>query len=295
MNKHIKGFRFSKLVVIQSLTSHEVPTGRILGEFISTLDSFVEKNLSFEIQNCLTKDSLVHLLRTYIQEAKESGSYPILHFECHGMAYGEGLALANDENITWPELALLLIDLNVACAFNLFVFFAACDAAYFIEEMNANKPSPVYSIVAPSDKVNPSKLMRAGRIYYSELFSTTNADQALRALKREKLECGQWFGLTAEQWFEEVVTGYVKDYCSAEAITERARCLYQEQKRNGGGASVGSIKRALSRKHSSFVDEYFQKCFFTHDIPKNTERFSDLKRRVERQAKAVLSQPRYKL
>ncbi len=178
MNKRIVGFKFSKLVVIQSLTSNEVPTGKILGEFISTLDSFVEKNISFEIQNCLTKDSLIRLLRTYIQEANENDSYPILHFECHGMAYGEGLALANDENISWAELASLLIELNIACGFNLFVFFAACDAAYFIEEMNAINPSPVYAIVAPSDTVNPGEVMRGGRIYYSTLFSTTNAGDA---------------------------------------------------------------------------------------------------------------------
>lgn len=287
--KRLSPFRYTKVVIIESLGQNDVSTGKILASYLSTLDSFVNQNIPLEILDCPTAQSLRAVLTKLTLEAETLGESPILHFECHGEATGNGLVLANGEMMAWTELAPILVNLNLLTKFNLMIFLAACNAFYFIEEMIASRPSPVYAVVAPSDELNPGEVMSGTRIYYRTLFEIGNAGSALQALKSENLSVGYWFGKTAEEWFEEVLVGYVKAQCSATTVAERARLLYQTQPSKMPRKSVGALKRGLHQEHKTFVQKYFEKCFQTESIPANLDRFDGLRKRVEVRVKHILT------
>jgi len=194
----------------------------------------------------------------------------------------------------WTELAPMLGQLNLATQFNLLLFLAACNAFYFIEEMSAIRPVPVYAIVAPTDTVDPGEVMRGTNIYYRTLFDSGDAGIALNELKNENLSSGYWFGITAEKWFEETLVNYVQTYCSSKDIADRARSLYQTQSHMSPRKSVGALKRGLHREHKEFVEKYFQKCFQTNVIPANVTRFAALRKRVDITVKNILSTHRFR-
>lgn len=289
VTRHLTNFRYTKFVVVESLGTTDVSTGKVLASYVSSLDSFVDQHIPLEIHDCPSAQSLRDVFTKLILDAKEHGGLPILHFECHGDKNGDGLILANGEKMHWIELAPILVNLNLLTKFNLLVFFAACNAFYFIEEMSAIRPSPVYAVVAPSDELNPGEVMSGTRIYYRTLFETRNAGFALQRLKAEYLCVGKWFGKTAEEWFEEVVVNYVRSHCSTKDIAERARSLYQTQSFTMPRKSVGALKRGLRHKHKEFVQKYFQECFLTAKIPANLDRFEALRKRVNVEVANILS------
>lgn len=267
-------------------------TGKILANYVSTLDSFANQQIPLEIHDCPSADSLRYLLAKLMRESQEHSHSPILHFECHGSESGDGLILSNGEEMPWTELAPILADLNLSTEFNLQVFLAACNAFYFIEEMSAIRPSPVYAVIAPSDELNPGEVMRGTRIYYRTLFESGNAGLALQRLKKDNLNVGSWFGKTAEEWFEDVVVNYVVKHCSAKSIAERAHTLYQTQASTAPRKSVGALKRGLHQEHKEFVQKYFREYFLTATIPANLNRFAALLKRVDLKVKTILtSQP----
>lgn len=289
----LANFRFTKFVVIESLESKEVSTGKELGGYISAMDSFKYLQIPLEFHDCPNAQRLREVLTQLTVDAKKLGSSPILHIECHGSDFGDGLVLANGEAIPWSELAPLLEALNLATQFNLLVFLAACNAFYFIEEMSSIRPSPVYAIVAPSDTLDPAEVMRGTRTYYRTLFESGDAGIALNRLKSETLTSGRWFGKTAEEWFEETLVNYVEKHCSTKQIADRARQLYQSQPSINRRRSVGNLKRGLQKAHKDFVEKYFQDCFHTSDVPSNLKRFEALRRRVDARVRGILASRGY--
>jgi hypothetical protein len=288
-------FNFSEVVVIESLGS-QVSTGKVLADYISTLDSFVELGIPISFINCQNANDLRRVFTTLTQNATVKDICPLLHIECHGRTDGGGLVLANGNSILWTELSPMLKALNIATNFNLLVFFAACNAFYFIEEMKAMKPSPVYALVAPSDELDPGEIMRGTRVYYRELFESGDAGFALQKLRAEQLSTGRWFGKTAEEWFEEVIVNYVDSNCSKGQMAERARALYQSQS-SLNKKSVGKLKRELKQYHAhpgTFVEKYFHECFCLKELPDNLLRFDNLKTRVEAKMKSLLASPAFR-
>jgi hypothetical protein len=288
--KRLANFRFAKFVVVESLGRSEVSTGQLLADYVSTLDSFVDLQIGIEIHDCQSAQRLKDVLAKITMDAREHRETPILHFECHGSQFGNGLVLASGEEIPWSELAPILDALNRATKFNLLVFLSACNAFYFIERMTAIEPSPVYAIVAPSDEVNPGEVLSGTRTYYRTLFGSGDAGFALKELKAERLRSGSWFGKTAEEWFEEIVVNYVRSHCSPKEIAERARSLYQTQPSTKPRKGVGALRRGLRHSHKQFVQKYFDRCFLTAEIPFNADRFEELRKRVDRRVKDILSE-----
>lgn len=293
-SRKLANFSYSKLVIIESLGKGEVSTGRELAKYVSSLDSYVELQLSLEIVDCQSAQSLKDSLVELTNETKERELVPLLHIECHGTYKGDGLSLANGDEIRWTELAPLIEELNLATKFNLLLFLAACNAFYFIEEMSAIRPSPVYAVVAPSDEIDPAEVMRGTRGYYRKLFDSGDAGIALNVLRGDKLSCGKWYGINAEEWFEKTIISYVQTHCSVKIIAERARQLYQSKKSTPQRRSVGSFKRGLHQQHETFVQGYFDKYFQTGLIPANLVRFSALRKRVELNVRNILTSPGFR-
>src|SRR5437879_4136844 len=87
------------------------------------------------------------------------GHGPIIHLETHGDK--DGIILASDEVVEWRELTDVLTAINHAVGFNLLVVLAMCRGYYFIQTLVPTRPSPVWALVGPAEKVWDGDLRRA--------------------------------------------------------------------------------------------------------------------------------------
>lgn len=129
------GFRFSKIVIIESLDQNEIKTGALLKSSLDTFIHQASRNIPVEHVSCLTNHDVLRTLDRLIYEAEVEGQIPIVHFECHGNTEC-GLFCTDDSVVGWSELGACLTRLNVATGLNLLVVFAACYGGHFLKTLS---------------------------------------------------------------------------------------------------------------------------------------------------------------
>lgn len=287
----MSGFKITKIVIVQSLEPQETQTGRHLYEYISA--ELTGQSIGICLCNCTNYVEFEKILDRLAENARLYGEIPILHVECHGCK-NEGLEFENGSTLSWPRVAEKLLSLNVACGFNLLAVFSACFGGYFLGQIKAINPAPCWGMVAPTQTVDPAEIMNAFRTFYSTLLRTMNVGIAIREIAQTPLQKGYWFGKLAEYWFEELVIGYVIKYCTRDAIRLRARRINQELKHKKLHKSVGGLKRLIrQRNRKSLLDDYFQLYFMVDSIPQNSQRFIEVRVRLEKKLAKLRSTGRY--
>jgi hypothetical protein len=130
----------------------------------------------------------------------EAGQSPILHFETHGVT--EGLVLADKSIVPWHTMKAPLTAINRACRMNLLTVMSMCYGAHLISQLKPIDASPVWALLGAANEMFPCRLQEAFELFYSELFSATNARSALEAMNARHSD-GKWdLRLhTAEIWF----------------------------------------------------------------------------------------------
>lgn len=291
----IAGFTLTKIVIIQSLEPHESKTGKNLSEFIVSVVLEYNLKIPVELINCENKFEFLEILGRLSTEAKTAGEKPLIHVECHG-SIQEGLEFENGSTLTWPEVASSLLELNVACRFNLLAAFSACFGGHFLSQMEAVHPSPCWCMVAPTEKIDPGELLNGFRTFYSTLLQHTDVGIAVAELRKIRLSTGRWFGQVAELWFETIVIGYIERHCTVEAARVRAKKLYRKLKRTGTTKSIGNIMRT-SRQHNrqGLLAKYFDIYFLTAEIPENIQRFEAARTRLDLKLRKLQETNKYNL
>ena len=281
MKSQNPSFSFTKIVVIESLESHEVKTGEELLPLLSTYVSGNDLRLSIEykpIDSVVEFRSLMVKLRL---EAIEKHEIPILHFECHG-SKSDGLEFANGSTLSWEDLSKELTKLNIATNFNLLVVFSACFGGYFLGEIKAISPAPCWGIVAPTHVIDPADAMSGFRIFYKVFLSTRDAGKAAAALVKTPTSEGSWFAQLAQLWFERIVMGYVKAYCTNAKVRIQAKRLVRSLRDEGQRASIGHMTRILKQNNrTNLTEKYFEIFFCTTHVPSAVERFEDVRKQIE--------------
>lgn len=293
MNLPTAGFRLTKFVVVESLESHEVKTGKLLADQLQTLVSEHAPELDVEYITCENVIEFRQILANLTQEAKERKAIPVLHVECHGST-SEGLEFANGSSLGWVELASILTELNIATEFNLLAVLSACFGGYLLGEISAITPAAFWCIVAPTLTIDPADAMRGFRIFYRTLFVTGDAGIAATQLVRTRLTEGEWFAQLAQLWFERLVLGYVETHCTPKAARTRATGLYRRLRANGQSASIGGLIRQLKqRNRSDLTGKYFDIFFCTERVPSAANRFAAVRERVHRKLATLRTSGRY--
>lgn len=286
-------FRFSKIVVVESLEDHEVKTGRITADYVKTLDRVIQQGTAVELIECGYASEFEAIIETLIAQSLRGDHVPLLHVECHGDRV-LGLEFANGSTMPWHEVSRLLTKLNLATKFNLFAVFSACFGGYFLKQLSSVSAAPCYAMVAPTEAVDPAEILGPMRMFYSVLFRVRDAGEATEAMSKSRLSVGQWFSVHAEVWFERVTISYVKNHCNRKAVRVRTRRMYRELLAEGKRQSIGFLKRALLKANrAGLTDEHFKKYFMVHELPENAARFASAKRRVERRMAELRSTRRY--
>jgi hypothetical protein len=273
----IQSSLFTEITIIQSLESTEVPTGKILCEYLVGLEE--TKNLTVLYKNCDTKIQFLELLSELLNRVKYQNSFPLLHIECHGGI--DGIVLANDELISWQELKPFLTDINVATKCNLMVVMATCHGARLGQILELTDRAPCWGILGPTDEVEVSDLMGTYRSFYSTLLSNFDGDTALNALFSSSAKESGYFFMTALELFKKAYSSYLAKECTESDYWNRSKRLQIEFREKGIRKSRQDIVYAFKNREKNSFEKYKDN-FFMHDLyPENLNRFqldySDIK------------------
>lgn len=286
-------FQCARLLVIESLEPTEFHSGRALADYVTSLDFVRSHPFLIEYRTCENANEFRALLAKITREVVETNLIPLLHVECHGDA-ATGLEFANGSTVAWSELSSLLVELNKATRFNLVATFAACYGGHFLGELESTNPAPVYAMLAPTEAVDPAEIFAGSRLFYSTLFHTREAGDAIDALSNMKLSSGEWFAQHAERWFERVTLGYVENYCTSRASRIRCRKLFHQLKREGHFLDMSEVKAKLREANRvALLGNHFDTFFMTDSVPENRLRFKALRMKMEQAVDRLRSTGRY--
>jgi hypothetical protein len=287
------GFHLSRVLVVESLEPHERRTGEELADFINQLVDAAAAGVRAEYRVCDNALEFKALVSSLAADARQTGSVPLLHVECHG-GKSIGLEFRNSSVLSWDDLSLTLLELNVATRFNLLAAFSACYGAHFLSQLDSINPSPCYAMIAPTDSVFAHELLAGFKVFYSALFSNRDAGTAVDALTQMNLGEGSWYSTLSEFWFEKVIVGYIETHCTTHEMKQRALKMRRELQANGVNMDPGRLKRNLALlNREQLTGKFFDRFFMTDAIPENRVRFSPVRDRVELQIATMRKSGRY--
>lgn len=287
------GFTISKIVIIQSLESHEVRTGEILCEYLASLIDKLCLEIQVELLECHSAYEFKSILLRLIETAASDGERPLLHVECHG-SQTVGLEFENGSELSWDELGVLLSQLNIASRFNLFVVVAACYGAYLNGQFSPVRPSPAFCIVAPTEEIDPSDVLRGFREFYSSLFRTGDAGIAANEIVKIQLGSGQWFSQLAEEWFIHLIENYVTTHLTHEAFEAWVRSIEQKIRDDSKIINLDWVKSSLLlQNREGLTGKYFDSFFCINEVPEGRDRFVATRARVNATIDVLRATGRY--
>jgi hypothetical protein len=283
----------SKLVIVESLESHEPKTGRITADLLESLVAEYASTLRVQFETCDSAADFRSLVQSLAEEAFAGLEAPVLHLECHG-SESHGLEFANGSCMAWDDLAEVLNTLNIATSFNLLVVLAACYGGQLLGEITAIRPAPCWCVVAPTQTVDPSDILRGFRTYYATLLKTGDAGHAAQQLSSISVSSGEWFVQPAQTWFERLVVDYARTHYNRSAAKARARAMTAKLRSEGTNTSCDAMLEILRRQHrSDLTGKYFDTYFSTGRIPGSAERFSATRERVATRLQEMRATGRY--
>lgn len=288
-----ESFNLSRIVIVESLESHEAKTGQYIASLIDTSDSARLLGLTVEYHTCEHAHDFTQYLTSLTIDVRATGRIPLLHVECHGDKT-DGLEFANGSVLSWSNLSNLLVDLNKATRFNLVAVFSACYGGHFLSQLESVDPAPCYAMIAPTDVVNPSEIYACFRTFYATLFESNDAGVAVDAIMRMRLGEGEWFAQLAEFWYEQVIVGYVETHCTNAEMKVRALRMLRRLISEGKSANLGKLKRGLVQANrSALLGKFFDRYFMTVAIPENLHRFRAVRSRIESRISQLRETGRY--
>jgi hypothetical protein len=285
--------RISKFVIVESLESHEVKTGRLLAYQLDEYVAEYAPALKVQYEVCNSGIEFRTLVDSLVKEAVDGQEVPVLHLECHGSA-SDGIEFANGSSMAWDDLAGTLNVLNIATSFNLLIVLAACYGGHLMGEISAIRPAPCWGVVAPTNTVDPSDILRGFRTYYKTLLETGDAGYAAEQLSDIPISNGKWFAQPAQTWFEKMVFEFLETHCNKSAAKASARILVAKLRAEGFKTSCDAILenyRQINR--TNLGGKYFDKFFSTNQIPEANERFSKTRDRIAIRIKEMRATGKY--
>jgi len=218
-------------------------------------------------------------------DAAARGSYPLIHFETHGIDAGpknrratSGIVLASGESMTWRELAPPLTAINEAMRLNLIVFMAACNGADLATLIQPLEGAPARIVVGPTQVVSAGVLETATRAFYRTTLSGGDGSAATRAIREALHPNEARSGRLAAEWlFLEILKGYYNESTTDEQIAARVERFIAPLPLQGAPPAEMARRRAMMKANlpdrPALFNVCYQKFFFVDKYPENATRF----------------------
>lgn len=262
---------FSRIVVIESLPNGEAKTGSVIHGYIEAQIRENNLPLSVVFRQCESKVEFLSILDNVHKEIVSNNEYPWIHIECHGSSAEDGIVLSNGDLITWQELKPKFTKINLACKCNLMVVIAACNGAHLTEVLQPEDRAPCWGLLGATNELYPDDLLASFRVFYSSLLSSLNGDVALIALRKVIEERNLSFMLvTALDFFQEVYSGYLSEYCTEKAYWRRAKNM---KKGDIKGVTVQDLVLKLKEQEPGEFQKFKNNFFMCDLYPENSAKF----------------------
>lgn len=254
------GFGFSRVHVLASLRTDDLPFGRFLYEYLNELPG-VQGHVDYV--ELATKPELFEAIEHVIRRVQATGDIPLLHIEAHGDS--DGLELRSGAFVRWPELREPLSRLNTLTRLQLMVCISACSGIHLWKIIDPTERAPVWGVLGPEKDLTGYPLLKGFRAFYKELFSSGDAAKALEAMRLT--DGNSATALVPVQYlFSIAYRHYLSELCSGTGLAERVDRLAQT------GMNPVAIELILKHPESRFEQDRFK--FFMCDLfPEHKEKF----------------------
>jgi hypothetical protein len=167
--------KIGTIIIIESLKDNETKTGSNL--YNDVICRYLEyhgnkKKIKHELHIINSKSDFFILLKEIIQNYKSYPSGILLHFEMHGASDKSGLVLSNDSHITWKELQVPFIELNVILDNELYISMATCFGRFLHEAIEFRKKAPFRAFISASKEVSPVQISQSFEAIFEKLAET---------------------------------------------------------------------------------------------------------------------------
>lgn len=271
----ISGFHYSRIILIQSLEEHEFSVCDQLAQHIETLQEEISNKIQVEQISCESANEFISIIRKI--KTTYSNDSIILQIDCHGDK-SEGLVFSNSSVLSWEKFSEEITGINIKTNMGVLLITSAC---YGFHIMSQNKPfkiSPFWGVVAPTDKIDPSEILRALRNFYRLIIKTSTFEDAFKLIGKEKVSTGKWLAEFSERWFEFQVRNFLVNNSNNDEITKRAIKINKEHP----DLSIGKIKSNLRSQQKKGLPIYYDKYFLCNIYPDNRNRFRHAHTRIKK-------------
>ena len=114
----------SEIVIIKSLGINEYDTAEAIRRFLE------QKDIPSRVVDCSSQHDFSRVIESLCNLVSSRDRYsPLIHIECHGNE--SGLVFKDDSSLSWENIYLLLVKLNLVTKFNLFLVLSCCYGGLF--------------------------------------------------------------------------------------------------------------------------------------------------------------------
>jgi hypothetical protein len=272
----VKRALFSRIVIIESLSSSDLHTGVKIREDIEVCNMFYNRGLGVEFHNIEKKTDFISRLKELVVETRKMGNNPLIHVEAHGSNDSKGLVLSSGEFLSWEELKRPLIDLNIATKNNLVIVLSTCYGAYLTTIVLPTDRAPCFGLVGPTKVLAAEHLLRSFSRFYRELLASGSASEAVRQLNLGAGESGLNYSLTdAEHFFAMTNEKYFEKHCTNSQYEKRAGKIIEElRKRGTPPPTKGWLKKFYKGTERAYFEKFKTRFFMIDLYPENANRFT---------------------
>jgi hypothetical protein len=264
--------RFNQIIVVDSIPTGDGNTARRLFEDLEINAIAYAPTPAVHHVRVENGDQLIQFILECRQCSVKQDFMPMLHIECHGNE--DGFELADGSFVDWAELKGPITELNIAMHLNLLITVAACTGGALAKVVRMSDRAPFWGLIGPTESLAAEDLEKAYRAFYLTLLSTHSPAKAMEALDVAS-KPGLFWRTTVQKLFETGWAVYKKEYCTDEAIEDRARRMRDRamQLSIKPLPTIAELKGRLA-SHEPAAFERFRNTFFMCDLfPEHSGRF----------------------
>lgn len=191
-----------KIIVIQSLKSDDLKTGKELYDGTLKWKNIISKDVLTEFYDVSSKEEFLNTI-DYINQNLEEGDILTLQLEAHGC--DKGIGFSNDDIIEWKEFQDAVRKVNITIGGLLIVCLAMCFGGATISTIDFNNRAPYLAIIAPFKDVPAAAVEEGFRIFYSDynnLLDIANAMNKIQSTSIDRDGTPFFYVLSSEEIFD---------------------------------------------------------------------------------------------
>lgn len=191
----MSALRFNRVVLLESLGSADLKTGRSLSEDLPYIGMEYDLPIPIEFHSINSKRELLDQLDELTVRAQCSEVYPVLQIDAHGSDAPPGLVMNSGELVKWYEVETLLRRLNLATRCNLFLVSATCFGLFANLTVAIANRAPFWAVVGPIGEISAGDVADALRRFYRALFAQVAPTEIVDSLQGSQLRVitAEWF------------------------------------------------------------------------------------------------------